>query len=64
MTPGKLGGGSNQGGTSNRELEENTGKVLNLPSGTRKSRKSGGMSQSPPPEFKQIMENYFKNIEE
>ena len=64
MTPGKSGGGSNQGGTSNRELEENTGKVLNLPSGTRKSRKSGGMSQSPPPEFKQIMENYFKNIEE
>ena len=64
MTPGKSGGGSNQGGTSNRELEENTGKVLNLPSDSRKSRKSGGMSQSPPPEFKKIMENYFKSIEE
>jgi len=40
------------------------GEVLNLPTGSRKSRKSGGMSQSPPPEFKKIMENYFKSIEE
>jgi hypothetical protein len=64
MTPGKSGGGSNQGGTSKRELEENVGEVLNLRTGTRKSRKSGGMSQSPPPEFKKIMEIYFKSIEE
>ena len=64
MTPGKSGGGSNQGGTSDRELEESVGEVLNLPTGSRKSRKSGGMSQSPPPEFKKIMENYFKSIEE
>jgi hypothetical protein len=64
MTPGKSGGGSNQGGTSNRELEESEGKVLNLPKESRKTRKSGGMSKSPPPEFKKIMENYFKSIEE
>lgn len=64
MTPGKSGGGSNQGGTSNRELGENTGKVLNLPTDSRKSGKSGGMSQSPPPEFRKIMENYFRSIEE
>ena len=64
MTPGKSGGGSNQGGTSSRELEENEGKVLSLPTDSRKSRKSGGMSQSPPPEFKKIMENYFRSIEE
>lgn len=64
MTPGKSGGGSNQGGTSNRELGENTGKVLNLPTDSRKSRKSGGISQSPPPEFKKIMEHYFRSIEE
>lgn len=64
MTPGNSGGGSNQGGTSNRELEENEGKVLDLPADSRKSRKSGGMSQPPPPEFKKIMENYFRSIEE
>ncbi|MDC1004406.1 hypothetical protein OAQ34_02160 [Opitutales bacterium] len=64
MTPGKSGGGSNQGGTSDRELGENAGEVLNLPKDSRKSKKSGGMSQSPPPEFKKIMENYFRSIEE
>ena len=64
MTPGKSGGGSNQGGASNREPSENSGKVLNLPKDSRRSGKNGGMSQSPPPEFKKIMENYFKSIEE
>ncbi len=64
MTPGKSGGGSNQGGTSNRKLNNNAGEVLNLPKDSRKTRKSGGVSQSPPPEFKKIMENYFKSIEE
>ena len=64
MTAGKSGGGSNQGGTSDRELGENAGEVLNLPKDSRKSKKSGGMSQSPPPEFKKIMENYFRSIEE
>jgi len=64
MTAGKSGGGSNQGGSSDRDLGENAGEVLNLPKDSRKSRKSGGMSQSPPPEFKKIMENYFRSIEE
>jgi hypothetical protein len=64
MTAGKSGGGSNQGGSSDRDLGEIAGEVLNLPKDSRKSRKSGGMSQSPPPEFKKIMENYFRSIEE
>lgn len=64
MTPGKSGGGSNQGGTTDRQPGENGGEVLNLPPDSRKSGKSGGMSQSPPPEFKKIMENYFRSIEE
>ena len=64
MTPGNSGGGSSQGGTTDRVPGENRGEAANLSTGSRKSGKSGGASQSPPPEFKKVMESYFRNIEE
>jgi hypothetical protein len=64
MTPGNSGGGSSQGGTTDRVPGENGGEASNLSSGSRKPGKSGGVSQSPPPEFKKIMESYFRSIEE
>jgi len=64
MTPGNSGGGSSQGGNTDQIPDTIGGEAGNLSTGSRKSGKSGGVSQPPPPEFKKIMENYFRNIEE
>lgn len=64
MTPGNSGGGSSQGGTTNRIPGESGGDATNLSTGLRKPGKTGGISQPPPPEFKKVMESYFRNIEE
>ena len=64
MTPGNSGGGSSQGGTTNQIPGESGGEATNLSTGLRKPGKTGGVSQPPPPEFKKVMESYFRNIEE
>ena len=64
MTPGDSGGGSSQGGNTDQIPDTVGGEAGNLSTGSRKSGKSGGVSQPPPPEFKKVMENYFRNIEE
>ena len=61
MTPGQ---GSSQGGTTDRIPEDLRGKEFDLQGNARKSKRSGGTSLSPPPEFKKVMESYFRNIEE
>ena len=61
MTPGQ---GSSQGGTTDRIPEDLRGKEFDLQGNARKSKRAGGASLSPPPEFKKIMESYFRNIEE
>jgi hypothetical protein len=64
MTPGNSGGGSSQGGSTDKVPGETGGEASNLSTGSRKTGKSGGVSQPPPPEFKKVMESYFRNIEE
>jgi hypothetical protein len=61
MTPGQ---GSSQGGTTDRIPGDLRGKNLDLQGDGRKSKRAGGASLSPPPEFKKVMESYFRNIEE
>ena len=64
MTPGNSGGGSSQGGSTDKVPGETGGEASNLSTGSRKTGKAGGVSQPPPPEFKKVMESYFRNIEE
>ena len=61
MTPGQ---GSSQGGSTDRIPDDLRGNNLDLKGDGRKSQRSGGASLSPPPEFKKVMESYFRNIEE
>jgi hypothetical protein len=61
MTPGQ---GSSQGGTTDRIPADLRGQNLDLQGDGRKSNRAGGASLSPPPEFKKVMESYFRNIEE
>ena len=64
MTPGESGQGSTQGGTTDKAPGDLTGNNLDLEGDRRNSKRTGGASQSPPPEFKKVMENYFRSIEE
>ena len=64
MTPGLSGGGSNQGGPAKTQTKGKQGKSFETSTSKRKANGSGGVSQPIPVEFKNIMENYFKAIEE
>ena len=64
MLTGSTGGGSQQGGGTEKEPRSAQGKAFENSTSRRKTKKTGGSSQSVPAEFKKIMEKYFKAIEE
>ena len=63
MLPGSTGGGSKQGGQTDRKNGTVNGQVFEKGNGGRKSKNTTGSSYSIPAEFKKIMENYFREIE-
>jgi hypothetical protein len=63
MLPGSTGGGSKQGGQTDRKNGIVEGQVFEKGNGVRKSKNTTGSSFSIPAEFKKIMENYFREIE-
>jgi hypothetical protein len=63
MLPGSTGGGSRQGGQTDRKNRTVNGQVFEKGNGGRKSKNTTGSSYSIPAEFKKIMENYFREIE-
>ena len=63
MLPGSTGGGSKQGGQTDRKNGIVEGQVFEKGKGGRKSKNTTGSSFSIPAEFKKIMENYFREIE-
>jgi hypothetical protein len=64
MLTGSTGGGSQQGGGTEKEARSAQGKAFENSRSQRKTKKTGGSSQSVPAEFKKIMEKYFQAIEE
>ena len=64
MTPGNSGGGSSQGGTTNQIPGENGGEATESFDRFEKTGKIRGNFPTPSPEFKKVMESYFRNIEE
>ena len=64
MLTGSTGGGSQQGGGTEKEARSAQGKAFENSTSRRKTKKTGGSSQSVPAEFKKIMEKYFQAIEE
>ena len=63
MMPGSSGGGSNQGGSTEKENDFIPGQAFENERSIRKTKNSSGSSNSIPAEFKDIMENYFQTIE-
>jgi hypothetical protein len=64
MLTGSTGGGSQQGGRTEKEARSAQGKAFENSTSRRKTKKTGASSQSVPAEFKKIMEKYFQAIEE
>ena len=64
MLTGGTGGGSQQGGGTEKDARTAKGQAFENSTSRRKIKKTGGSSQSVPTEFKKVMENYFQAIEE
>ena len=57
------GGGSNQGGNLRKVMEQTNSTKYDLEKEQRKTQNSSGNSQNPPPEFREAMDRYFRDVE-
>ena len=57
------GGGSNQGGNLRKVMEQTNSTKYDLEKEQRKTQNSSGNSQNPPPEFREAMDRYFRDLE-
>ena len=57
------GGGSNQGGNLRKVMEQTNSTKYDLEKERRKTQNSRGNSQNPPPEFREAMDRYFRDVE-
>ena len=64
MKPGQTGGGSRQGGGTERVGATPGGSGDGNAPGTRKPDRAGGANGAPPPEFRNDLEDYFRLIEQ
>ena len=62
--PGNTGGGSSQGGSADQVTESLKGSTLAPPKNDSPSKTSSNITPSIAPEFQQLMEKYFKAIED
>lgn len=64
LTPGKTGGGSAQGGETDQTSEATDGKTSGSSSQSRSTQSDAGGMPSIYPEFQEVMEKYFEEIDQ
>ncbi len=64
LTPGKTGGGSAQGGETDQTSEATDGKTSGSSSQSRSTQSDAGGMPSIAPEFQEVMEKYFEEIDQ
>jgi hypothetical protein len=64
LTPGKTGGGSAQGGETDQTSKVTDGKTSGSSSQSRSTQSDAGGMPSIAPEFQEVMEKYFEEIDQ